>query len=367
MTRVGIIGAGIVGAAVAYELSTLAGLEISLFEAGTPGQGSTGAALGVWMGAISQKTGGRGWRLRRTSLERLETLVPELERLTGKTLPVNRQGIVLLQFDPQEEGRWRRLQQRRQEQGYVLEYWSRETLLSHCPQVRDPRIVGAVYSPQDRQVHPLPLTQALLRGAEERGVQLYLKTPVLSLSPPGAPLAFKTEQGDFPLDAAILCAGLGTNRLLRDTLDPLRLQPVLGQALEIQLEETLGLPDFQPVLTGQDLHLVPLGDRRYWVGATVEPETEEPDPGRLTALWEQICAFYPALAGGQILQTWQGLRPRPAGESAPVIRPLQGYPQVLLATGHYRNGVFLSLATALEIRAWLNSLISDPKMAVSRI
>ncbi|MFN5515191.1 MAG: NAD(P)/FAD-dependent oxidoreductase [Cyanobacteriota bacterium] len=351
--RVGIIGAGIVGAATAYELSAVAGLEISLFEAGEPGQGATGAALGVWMGAISQKTSGRGWRLRRASLERLATLAPELECLTGKTLAVNRQGIVLLQFDPQEEGHWRRLQQRRQAQGYVLEYWSRETLLSHCPQIQDPRVVGAVYSPQDRQVHPLPFTQALLSGAEARGVQLYLKTPVLSLSAPGAPLAFQTEQGNFPFDTAILCAGLGANQLLNSTVDPLRLQPVLGQALEIQLERILGLPDFQPVLTGQDLHLVPLGDRRYWLGATLEPENEQPDPARLTALWEQACTFYPALAQAQILGTWQGFRPRPAGESAPVIRPLAGYPQVLLATGHYRNGIFLALATALEVRTWL--------------
>lgn len=355
--RIAIIGAGVAGAAAAYELSALGELDISLFEAGEPGQGSTRAALGVWMGVVSQKTGGRGWRLRRASLERLDTLVPELERLTGKTLSVNRQGLVLLQFDPQEEERWRQLQRRRQEQGYALEYWSRETLLSHCPQIQDPQVVGAVYSPQDRQVNPLAFTQALLKGAEAQGVKIYLKTPVLSLSKPGAPLGLTIEDVNISpyFDAVILCGGLGVNPLIAPTADPLRLQPVLGQALEMELERTLGWPDFQPVLTAQDIHLVPLGERRYWLGATVEPETEAPDPTRLTALWERACQFYPALAQGRILRTWQGLRPRPAGESAPVIRPLQGYPRVLLATGHYRNGVFLALGTALAVRDWLES------------
>ncbi|MFY7933887.1 MAG: FAD-dependent oxidoreductase, partial [Microcystis aeruginosa] len=49
MTKIVIIGAGIVGATIAYELSAIAGLEITLIDEKKPGQGATGAALGILM------------------------------------------------------------------------------------------------------------------------------------------------------------------------------------------------------------------------------------------------------------------------------------------------------------------------------
>ena len=98
MVKVAIIGCGIVGAAIAYELSQIPGLDITIIEQKTPASGSTGAALGVSMGVISHKTKNRGWRLREASLKRYQTLLPELESLTGITIPVNCQGIVKLLF-----------------------------------------------------------------------------------------------------------------------------------------------------------------------------------------------------------------------------------------------------------------------------
>ncbi|MEM6592536.1 MAG: FAD-dependent oxidoreductase, partial [Cyanobacteria bacterium P01_C01_bin.73] len=55
------------------------------------------------------------------------------------------------------------------------------------------------------------------------------------------------------------------------------------------------------------------------------------------------------LAEAEILSTWYGLRPRPQGQAAPIIQPLEGYCNAILATGHYRNGVLLAPATALKV------------------
>ena len=79
MSKIVIVGCGVVGAAIAYELSLISDLDITVIEKNTPASGSTGAALGVLMGAISQKKKGRAWRFRATSLKRYETLIPELE------------------------------------------------------------------------------------------------------------------------------------------------------------------------------------------------------------------------------------------------------------------------------------------------
>ncbi|MFM7276325.1 MAG: NAD(P)/FAD-dependent oxidoreductase, partial [Microcystis aeruginosa] len=143
MTKIVIIGAGIVGATIAYELSAIEGLEITLIDEKKPGQGATGAALGILMGIISHKTKGRAWKLRQESLKRYETLLPELESLTGLTIPCNRDGIVLLRSSAEDEENWRKLAQIRQEQGYCLEIWDKETLTQKCPQVASEHLYGA--------------------------------------------------------------------------------------------------------------------------------------------------------------------------------------------------------------------------------
>jgi glycine/D-amino acid oxidase-like deaminating enzyme len=119
----------------------------------------------------------------------------------------------------------------------------------------------------------------------------------------------------------------------------------------------LGQSQFQPVITGEDVHIVPLGQGEYWVGATVEFPDEDgeviPQAALLTQVLDQAIAFCPALATSRILRSWSGKRPRPEGEPAPLIRPLAGYENVLLATGHYRNGVLLAPATALTIKDFI--------------
>ncbi|NEO09325.1 FAD-dependent oxidoreductase, partial [Moorena sp. SIO3I8] len=72
MSKVAIIGCGIVGAAIAYELSRVNGLSITVLDQHMPAQGSTGAALGVLMGAISKKVKGRAWQLRQASIQRYQ-------------------------------------------------------------------------------------------------------------------------------------------------------------------------------------------------------------------------------------------------------------------------------------------------------
>lgn len=91
MSHVVVIGCGVVGAAIAYELSQVPGLKITVLDKQPPAQGATGAALGVLMGVISHKIKGNAWQMREASIQRYETLIPELEALTQLKIPFNRQ------------------------------------------------------------------------------------------------------------------------------------------------------------------------------------------------------------------------------------------------------------------------------------
>ena len=132
------------------------------------------------------------------------------------------------------------------------------------------------------------------------------------------------------------------------------MRPVLGQALQLKLQQPIGNLEFQPVITGDDVHIVPIGNGEYWIGATVEFPNERgetiAEPALLEKVRQDAIAFCPKLADATIIRTWSGKRPRPEGEPAPIIGRLPGYSNVLLATGHYRNGVLLAPATAMAIR-----------------
>ncbi|MEC4894425.1 MAG: FAD-dependent oxidoreductase [Oscillatoria sp. PMC 1051.18] len=361
MIKVGIVGCGVVGAAIAYELSRVEGLNVTLFDRQTPASGSTGAALGVLMGAISQKTKGRGWRLRSASMRRYDSLIAELREITGQDFPYNQQGILLLRFAEDDRDRWEKLIEVRKAQGWKLELCDRLSLQEKCPQLQNDRIVGAVYSPQDRQVDPTALTQALVTAARINGVNCNFGLEVQNFATTTVTGSNEllcqeiyTTGGAFEIDWLVISAGLGSLPLTTSLSQKVDIRPVLGQALHVKSKQPLGNPNFQPVITGDDVHIVPLGNQEYWLGATVEfpDDTGEinADSALLAQVKKQAISFCPALANATILRTWSGKRPRPEGQSAPVISKLTGYRNVLLATGHYRNGILLAPATALQIK-----------------
>lgn len=356
MTRVVVIGCGVVGAAIAYELSQVPELQVTVLDQHLPGQAATGAALGVLMGAISQKAKGRAIAMRFASLQRYETLIPELEALTGKPLAFNRQGILALGVNQSTLASWAQLVEIRRSQGWNLQLLDRPQLQADFPQVQGEAIVGALYSPQDRQVDPTALTSALVTAAASRGVTFRFQTQVM---PPLNTMStgwheLHTSDGVLTADWVVVAAGLGTSAITTALHASLEIRPVLGQALQVHLPQPLGHAHLQPVITCEDVHLVPVGDGNYWIGATVEfpPEQGElvAEPDLLQRVREQAIAFCPALSTAKIVRTWSGLRPRPTGRPAPVIEFLPGHPNVLVASGHYRNGVLLAPATAEQVR-----------------
>ncbi len=359
-----VIGCGIVGAAIAYELSQVAGLKVTVIDQKPPAQASTGAALGVLMGIISHKVKGKAWRMRQTSIATYEEWVPKLESASGRKIPFNRQGILSLCWDEDNLIGWENLAKTRHSQGWQLEVWDKSQLKQACPQVNIEieKLVGAVYSPQDRQLDPTTLTLALVDAAMLNGVNFKFGVEVLRVNSSNGVCSesIETSDGKMIADRFIIAAGLGSTLLTEQLQQKVDIRPVLGQAIHFHVGHALGNQEFQPVLTGNDVHIVPCGagiipTTDYWVGATVEFPNPEgnplpPDPKLLATVKQQAISYCPQLANATITRTWSGLRPRPENRPAPIIEKLPGFSNILLATAHYRNGVLLAPATAIAIR-----------------
>lgn len=353
MQQITIIGCGIVGATIAYELSRLGKYQIVVYDAAQPAQAATGAALGVLMGIISQKAKGRAWQWRDQSIRYYSETIPALERLTGLEIPYNPQGIVKLLAPEDDLSKWQQLATIRQQQQWQLELWEAARIHDRLPHIAPQFVGNAVYSPQDLQVDPIALTMAFVAAARANGVKFQFDRSISSIRADntGCCEFLSPDIPNLTSEWAIVTAGLGATKLLAP-LAPIEINPVLGQAIQIRLPQRLGHPDFQPVVTHADVHVVPSGGNDYWVGATVEFPIEgvvAAEVAALERLQQAAIEFCPGLAEGEIIRTWTGLRPRPHARPAPVIERIGANGRVLVATGHYRNGILLAPATARAI------------------
>lgn len=368
--RVGIVGCGIVGAAIAHRLSQNSDYQVSVWESKSEESfGATGSALGVLMAVISPKLKGKHLKMRLDSIQSFDPWIESLQSQTGMTIPYNQQGIVQLMFDPEQFQRWEKTESVRQRQGFPLERWSRAETLEHFPFIEAAKelesgqgFVGAIYSPSDRQLDPVALTQACRKAAIQNGAQIHYNSPVEI----GTPKSTESKKqlkgirvnGEFiSVDILILSAGLSSTSLTTALQQTIPIRPVLGQALRLKLASPWPIPT--PVINGAHVHLIPLNSHELWVGATVEfpdPETGQPftaNPQTLEQLRKQAIALYPELARAEVVESWSGLRPRPVERAAPIIEWLPNYQNVIVATGHYRNGVLLAPMTANCVEAML--------------
>ncbi len=349
-----VVGAGIVGLAAAWQLAEQGHPGTRVDPALAAGHSSAGrgtdsgsrAALGVLMARVFHRSSGRAWRLRQQSHQLWNAWLAELER-RGHQLPW-RQGLLLLAATPNELEKQQRIAADRARLGIPMQTLGPEELRGFHPALPGEPL-GGLLSPEDGQLDPGPVMAALLAEATQAGVSCVADKAVALER--GTPWRVALAGGArLEGDWLVLALGLGTTNLLASLGHSLALEPVLGQAMELELAADPHWHWPGGVVWG-GINLVPRpdldsGGRRLWLGATLEPGAQ----GSLQALEElrSLGGTAPAwLQQATVVRQWQGLRCHPQGQPAPALEQLE--PGLLIATGHYRNGVLLAPATA----AWL--------------
>jgi glycine oxidase len=105
------------------------------------------------------------------------------------------------------------------------------------------------------------------------------------------------------------------------------------------------------VIFRDDVYLVPRLSGECLFGATVEEGVSDRDVTFEGLRWllEEALLTAPGLAGLRFLRAWAGLRPA-TGDGMPAVGPWPGISGLLVATGHYRNGILMTPVTAQIIR-----------------
>ena len=351
------IGAGAVGAGTAWHLARQ-GHNVTLIDPSldAPIQrrisriqaiNGTTASLGVLMGNVFRRSSGRAWRLRQRSME----LWPQwVERLNHPDTPLQLDTpLIQLASSPLESERMQSLAKQRSELG--LESFSAES--TAFQQTSDPLPWpnpghGGLLSQNDGRIDPLALQRALRRS---------LKTQQVCLIPACVTQLHRPNPGDgdrwrLELDTGhnthchfvVICTALASALLLQPLGHEFPMEAVLGQVLDLQVTAPAQSWDHWPaVLVCNGVNLIRHGSDRLWLGATLEPG-EEPSAEE-ASIMRRLDGLAPNwLQQAEVVDQWHGLRARPSGRPAPLLEVLE--PGLILASGHYRNGVLLTPATA---------------------
>jgi glycine oxidase len=219
---------------------------------------------------------------------------------------------------------------------------SREEALALEPRLT-PSLLGALHLPDIAQVRNNRMAVALAEAAAKKGAEIRPGTPVTGfLRVPGRVNGVKTPRGDVFAGTTVLAAGAWSPEVLRPLGVELAVRPVKGQMLL-----AAGTPDFcrHMVLDGES-YLIPRADGKILIGSTLEEKGFDKSVtlDAVGSLADRGARLMPEIASLPLAASWAGLRPATPDRLPYLGRaPVDG---LLLATGHFRNGVLLAPITA---------------------
>ncbi|MEO3816963.1 glycine oxidase ThiO [Plantactinospora sp. B24E8] len=342
-----VIGAGPIGLATAWRCAER-GMRVTVHDP-DPGSGAADVAAGMLAPVSEAHFGERALtRLLVASAAGWPDFAARLTERTGLDLGYRTEGTLSVAVTADDLAEAERLWAYQRELGLPItplrpaELRDREPLLAT-------RLRGGAYAPGDHQVDPRRLVAALRVAVAAAGATV-LPRPVGSLDEMTAAGA-----------RVVVAAGCGTAQLTG-----LPVRPVKGQVLRLRAPGGAA-PGFRHVINGyvdgRDVYLVPRHDGEVVVGATVEERGDlDVTASGVLELLRAATDLLPELGEYHLVEARAGRRPG-TPDNAPLIGPLPGRPEVLVAGGHYRHGIVLTPLTADLVADLLVTGVPDPLLA----
>ena len=344
-----VAGGGVIGTAIAWRAAA-AGLDVVLVD---PEQGHAASLVAAGMLApVSEALFGEGelLRLNLLAVRRFGSFAAELEEATGHQVGLRREGTLAVAYDPGDYAALIRLTAFRRSAGLDAEELDSRACRALEPFLT-PDVHGGVLFPGDWSVDNRRYAATLgdaARSAKVRSVRdRVAEVRVRDGQARGVRLA---GGGDIAAAHVVVAAGCWSGAVggLPDALRTV-VRPVKGQLL--RLRHPAGVPPvishtIRAIVRGTDVYLVPRADGELVVGAT--SEERGPDQtvtaGAVHDLLHDAMSVLPVTSELILAETCAGLRPG-TPDNGPVVGWC-GPDGLLLATGHYRNGILMSPVTA---------------------
>jgi glycine oxidase len=340
-----IIGGGIMGCAVALRLAQR-GLAVTVIERGIPGAEASSAAAGILGPQMEAAGPGALLDFALASRALYPALADELRAATGIDVGFDRSGVLAVAVDEASE---RELAARRAWQ--VARGLEVEALTGDEARAREPALAPGVRAalrfPDDGQVNARELARAFSQAAATAGARFltgrYVRRVVVT---GGAVTGVELDGEVLPAGAVVVAAGSWSGLVEGAGVPSTVVRPARGQLVSIETRPPL----FRHVVS---LHgrgyLVPRRDGTVLAGSTLEMAgfRKQVTVGGLAGILDLARTLVPGLGEAEVTGSWSNFRPY-TEDHLPVLgaSTVKG---LVLATGHFRNGILLAPATAQAI------------------
>jgi glycine oxidase len=342
-----VIGAGVIGLSIAWRAARR-GASVCVLERGELGGGASHVAAGMLAPVTEADSGELALlELGLRSARLWPAFAAELAEASGADPGLRRCGALVVARDRDEADALERELALRLELGLDV-----ERLLPSAARRREPALAPtirlALDVPGDHSADPRATVFALAEAGRRTGVALYTRAAVRRISCEGAKIANVQLAGGAVVatEQVVVAAGAWSGALagLPDAARfPLR--PVKGQIMRLRDPAGPGL--LERIVRFEGGYLVPRGDGRYVLGATMEERGFDTSvtAGGLYELLRDAGELVPGIHELAVEEAAAGLRPA-TPDNAPVLGRCAEVEGLVWATGHHRNGILLAPVTA---------------------
>ncbi len=346
-----VVGGGIIGCAIAYALAK-EGISVRLIERQEPGCEASRAAAGMLapQSEVMHEPHGPFFELCRASLHLYPDFIAEIEEVTGLSIEYRREGALFLAFDFAEGEVLAAAYEKQKAIGLAIEDLTADEVREREPALSE-AVQMALLLPEDHQVDNQKLMEALPLAAQRRGVEILTGQPVLGLMrEKDRVVGVRTSHDVYTAACVINCAGAWAATVDPHRHPPLPVKPIRGQIVVLRTRAPL----LEHVVHSANCYIVPRRDGRLLVGSTMEDVGYEK---RVTAdallrLLSAARQVLPAIERSTFVEAWAGFRPD-TPDHLPILGEAE--PGLLIATGHFRNGILLAPITARLIAELVTS------------
>jgi len=361
-----VVGGGVIGTAIAWR-AALAGRTVTLIDPGTDDKASLVAA--GMLGPVSESVFGEQdlLTLNLHAIDRFPSFNAELETASGQRTGLRIEGTLAVAYDSDDLAALDRLTEFRHSIGLRAERLDAKACRRLEPFLA-PSTRGGVLATGDLSVDNRRYLAALREAARKEGVEQLTGTVTTVETDAGRSSvhAHVTDKSEMStgLSAAnvVIAAGWATGQI-KGVPDEIRtaIRPVKGQILRLRHPALLSPPavphiighTVRAIVAGRDVYLVPREDGELVVGATQE-ERDDRDitAGGVHDLLRDAMTAVPAISELILAEASAGRRPG-TSDNGPILGPVTPAGQLIVAAGHFRNGVLLSAVTADAVAALL--------------
>jgi glycine oxidase len=358
--RVLIIGSGIIGASVADALARR-GLEVTVIDRRAPGGGATQASAGVLAPFIEAHDDSPLLDLAVRSLNRYDDFVAGLRGRVRLPIEYARTGTLEVALTPDEAARLASSHRALEARRVVAEWLDAPAVRSFEPAVSAAAVAG-LFTPSHGFVGVASLMAALVESARLAGATFVQPADAVRIDAARDRVDIQADGRTYTAEWVVVAAGCWSSRVRLGGASLPPVTPVRGQLLHTTW--TSPLP--RRSVWGTGCYTVPWSDGSLLVGATVEDVgfDERSTVEGVAGLTAAVQRMLPASAHASIDAIRVGLRPATA-DGLPWIGPLTAAPRVVMAAGHFRNGVLLAPLTADLVTAVVADRQTDPALVVT--